>query len=256
MVEEGAGAAIETGDGFVEAPVDAVLRCKAVLVEIDHPGDALFPAFAVHGRGAVFVEELIVTGHGCSKNHPAIKAAGATTHTEPGLAGKGCDLFGGFDKFVHRLWRLGHTSLRQQLLVVEHGVQIEAVRQRIGCVVDTAAKLKCALGQVWRGFPLFEIWLEVFQHAIVGIERNPGVRHFHDIGNFTSRNHGCEFLEGFAPWQRNDFDLGARIGCLKLGNDGFKRLGALRAGNDFNKLQSGIGKCRTAQKHGCECGCY
>ena len=38
LVEHGAGAGIEACDDLVEAPVDAVLRRIALLVEIDDPG--------------------------------------------------------------------------------------------------------------------------------------------------------------------------------------------------------------------------
>ena len=41
LVEHGAGAGIEAGDDLVEAPVDAVLRRVAVLVEIDQEAEAL-----------------------------------------------------------------------------------------------------------------------------------------------------------------------------------------------------------------------
>ena len=80
--------------------------------------------------------------------------------------------------------------------------------------------------------------------AVIGVERQPGVRHLHHVGRLAGRDHGGEFLERLVPGQRDDLDLDAGIGGLELADDRLQRLGALRAGDDLDQLQRGVGQAR------------
>ena len=247
LVEEGAGAAVEARDDLVEAPVDAVLRRIAVLVEVDHEGQALDPALAVEGGGAVLVEEFVGAGHGRAEHHPAVETARAAAKAIAVFARQRRDLLGGFREFVQRLRRLGNAGLGQQLLVVEHGAQVEAVGQHIGRVLDVAAKLQGARRQARRVLPFFKIRLQALQHAVIGVEREPGVGHLHDVRHLAGRDHGGELLERLAPGQRDDLDLGAGICGLEPADDGFQRFRALGAGDHLDELQRRVGK--RARRH-------
>ena len=252
LVEHRAGAGIEAGHDLVEAPVHAVLGRVAVLVEIDQEADALDPAFVGEGRGAVGLEEVIGAVGGGAEHHPAVEAARAAAQAIAVFAGQSGDLLGGFPELIERLRRTGDAGFLEQLLVVEHGAQIEAVRQHVRGVVDRAAELERAIVQVLGLAPLLEIGLETLERAVLGIEREPGVGHLHHVRRLAGGDHGGELLERLAPGQRDDLDLGARI-CRFEGRDDFLQCrGALRAGDDFDQLQRGVGQRRPAEqrRHG------
>ena len=176
---------------------------------------------------AVVVEEGVVAGHGGAEHHPAVEAARAAAQAVAVLAGQRGDLLGGGAELVQRLRRLGDAGLLEQLLVVEHRPQIEAVGQHVGGVVDVAAELERAVVQVRRCAPTSRDRARGLEQPVVGIERQPGVGHLDHVGRLAGRDHGGELLERLAPGQRDDLDLGAGIGRLELADDRLQRLGAL-----------------------------
>ena len=93
LVEHGAGAGIEAGDDLVEAPVHAVLRRIAVLVDVDQELQALDPARLVEGRGAVLVEAARSCRSCVAMNiMPAVEAARAAAQAVAVLAAERGDL--------------------------------------------------------------------------------------------------------------------------------------------------------------------
>src|SRR5215813_1595351 len=214
LVEHGAGAGVEAGNDLVEAPVHAVLGRVALLVEVDEELEALDGAGLVEGAGAVLVEPVALAVHRCHEHVPAAEATLAAAQAVTRLAGNGADLLRIRHEVVERRGRTGEPGLLEQLLVVEHGADVEAVGNHVGRVLDDAAELQRAVGELAGVLPLGEPGLQALELAVAGVEREPAFGHLHHVRDLAALHHRQQLLEGLAPGQRNDIDGDARVRLL------------------------------------------
>ena len=210
LIEHRAGAGIEAGDDLVEAPVHAVLRRVAVLVQIDHELQALDRVRAVQRAVALLVEVIVVAHHVGHHHDVAVGPAGAAAQAEAVLAVELRDLARRLHEVVHGLGRAGETGLLEQLLVPEHRPQVEAVGDHVHRVVDVAAELDRARVELAAFVPALHVGAEIDQLVVVGVERQPAVRHLDHVRDLAALDHGRELLEGLAPGQGRDLDLNLR----------------------------------------------
>ena len=247
LVEEGAGAGIEAGNDFIEAPADGVLRGITLLVHVDQELNAFDGARLVERALAVLVEEGVVSVHGGGHHDPAVEPTRSATQTISVFSVQ----FGHGLRSVHELrhgaWRVFDTGFGQQFLVVEHGAQIEAVRDHPGgLAVCLTAHVQCLLGQRAAIFPACDLVVQIDQPVLV--DASPAVRHFNDIRNIATGYHGCQFFKGLAPGQRHDFNFRARVRSFEGVHLLLQHFRALRAGDHFHQLQGFRARCRASQK--------
>ena len=197
-----------------------------------------------------FVEPVALAVHGGHEHVPAVEAALGAAQAIAGLAPAAGDLLGVVHEVGHRLRRPVDPGLLEQLLVVEQGADIEAVRQHVGLVVDGAAEVQGTVGQGCGLGPFGEIGLEALELAVAGIERHPALRHLDHVGRLAALDHRHELLEGLP--QGSD-TMSTVTSGLAFSNGGQLRLQerrALRAGDHLDELELRGGKRRCCREHG------
>ena len=235
LIEEGAGARVEARDDLVEAPVDRVLGRIALLVKVHQELDACDRARLVEPALSVGGEELVGAVHHGRHHDPAVGAARAAAQAVAVLSVQLGYCRRRRHELVHSLRRFLDPGLFQQLLVVEHRPQVEAVGDHGHLAIGKLGHVDGLLRQRRAVIPFRHIIVE--RHELVGIKRLPGVRHLDHVGNVAARDHGRDGLEGLTPGNRDDLDIDAGVLRLEPVDHAFQHFGAFRAGDHLDKLQ-------------------